>query len=47
MVKRLTVSTGKPTRIPMPAIGATEVEISAPVSKTFVIEAITPAANQE
>jgi hypothetical protein len=45
MVKRLTVSTGKPTRKPMPAIGATEVEISAPVSKILVIEALTPAAN--
>ncbi|HJL70377.1 MAG: hypothetical protein QGG60_02805 [Anaerolineales bacterium] len=47
MVKRLTVSGKKPVRKPMPAIAATEVEISAPVAETSLIEATTPATNLE
>jgi hypothetical protein len=46
MVKRLTASARKPSWRPAPAISATEVEVSAPVTKTSVAEAVAPATNR-
>jgi hypothetical protein len=45
MVKRLTAGTRKPRWRPAPAISVTQVEVSAPVTKTSVIEAVATAAN--